>query len=928
MRRFLLLPIVVLLILGIAGCPWLPLPNRQFTSADRFGGRNVGVFGDAGSEGEGEVEGDAPAAAQRDVVEPDVIRQDGDLLYVLNQYRGLSIVDLAGESVLAQLPTFGYPRDLYLVDSRAYVLVGYARQAVVEGNVVRVDVGSRLYVADVSDPANASVVASFDLEGDLIDSRLVGDVLYAVGARYSWAIEGDVVMKEQTSESWVTSIAVGDPENIAVVDSLGIPGIGNTIQVSSEAIFVASADWYSDNGDVTTISYIDISDPSGIIATGGSVNVPGYIADRFKLDAWNGVLRVVSNTRWPSREVYVTTVDLADPQHLAILGQTALESASGEALFAVRFDGPRAYVVTYLVVDPLFIIDLADPAHPNVAGELMVPGWSTHIEIVHGRLVALGVDDTDGRQVKVSLYDVDDPQAPAEVDTVSFGSGWAWSSAFSDVKAFTVLDDMLIVPTSGWEEATGRFDRLQFISYDPGHLALRGTVDVQGDILRSFRHGDQYYGVTTEQVAVIDAADPDAPSVVNTITLAEYLYDYFELSDTTNAAVVARTERNEVAVRTETAGGDMLGEITVHLAGIIAAEATADRVALVGTNWDAETYESTYRVVIVDVSDPAAPAVLADLSSNVAPWWNYWWGCYDCWGPEVDVGMGMEERTKQFADMFYMPWFGGEDSALLAGDYLVLRGQADSYDVTFGDGRPEQGLLVVDLASGAITHTIGLGFEQVISVNTAGGRIYLGTKETLGVDVDPRPQCALYISELDLDGPSLGVAANVPGTFVQYAPETGVLLLQDWQYDGGFMEWNVTQSLRTVIWEGGDTETVMAVDEYVLPDYAGSIVGAGSRAYYQYYDGGSIVASIRVSPMGLLSDGGSLPANPSGGYLLAAKESTAFLSMGNAIATYDFTATPTLTDLTETMGWPSHVRFGTHTAYAPLGYAGLATLPY
>ena len=75
---------------------------------------------DAGEENEGGKE-------SRELVEPDVIRRAGNLLYILNQHRGLIIADLDGQRTLSQTPTFGYPRDLYLVGNKAYVLVSYAQ---------------------------------------------------------------------------------------------------------------------------------------------------------------------------------------------------------------------------------------------------------------------------------------------------------------------------------------------------------------------------------------------------------------------------------------------------------------------------------------------------------------------------------------------------------------------------------------------------------------------------------------------------------------------------------------------------------------------------------------------------------------------------------------------------------------------------------
>jgi hypothetical protein len=47
---------------------------------------------------------------------------------------------------------------------------------------------------------------------------------------------------------------------------------------------------------------------------------------------------------------------------------------------ATRFDGPRAFVVTFERVDPLWTIDLSKPAEPRALGHLEIPGFVDHLE--------------------------------------------------------------------------------------------------------------------------------------------------------------------------------------------------------------------------------------------------------------------------------------------------------------------------------------------------------------------------------------------------------------------------------------------------------------------------------------------------------------------------------------------------------------------
>jgi len=868
------------------------------------------------------MDGVGTGEAERQVVEPDVIRRDGQYLYILNQYRGLTIVDLAAQQLVAQVPTYGFPRDLYLVGGRAYVLVGYATQYEQDGASIQVTIRSRLYVADISIPSNTQIVGSFDLEGDFVDSRLVGDVLYAISARYQWYwTEGGVtsVEKEQSSDSWVTSVNVSDPANLSISNTQSLIGYGSLIHATNSAIFVAASDWLN---DVTHITYVDISDPAGAIVVRGSVDVPGYLADRYKMDAYNGVLRVVSNTSWQHREVYITTVDLADPDAPVILASIPIEGATGETAFATRFDGPRAYVVSYLVVDPLFVLDLANPAAPALLGTLEVPGWSTHIEPRGNRLIALGVDDTHGRRVCVSLFDVEDPAHLGLVDRVSFGESWSWSSAYSDVKAFTVLDDMLLVPFSGWTESGG-FERLQLISYSQDGLNARGFVDLQGQTLRSFEYEDSYYAVTTEQLATIDPANPDAPVLTNSLTLAEYVADYLELSQEVGVAVISRFDLQKTAVRTETPDGVALGEVETSINSLTAAHAHGQTVALVGAGWDNATYKGFYHVVLVDCSTPETPVVSTDFKIDVQPYWGGYW-YYDI------RPMGILEDAVSIAASaekdLYMPWYWwpAGDTTFVTGDILTLRCSADAYDITFGSATPSQGLVLVNLTTATVTHTVGLGYEYVDSIHQTDGKLYVSTTQSAGYDIRGRHYSAYFLSAFDPSIPMMGVRANVPGAFVQYDPASGVLVLEDIQFTG--LGWSYTRTLNSVQWQGG--EQITPIDELELNSETGTLYGRGARIFYTTYHDGYTLSSLNVSAAGEVAFGDSVKVSTDWAYLVDATENSVFLIVGGgAVARYAYDGDWQLTDLQAVMSTPQKIRFGLSTAYAPLGYAGLLCMP-
>ncbi len=312
--------------------------------------------------------------------------------------------------------------------------------------------------------------------------------------------------------------------------------------MTEKAIFISSgSDYYADNK--TTLTYVDISDPAGIITQRGSFDVRGRIADEFKMDYNNGYFRVCTYDWNDNGLSNLFVIDVSDPDNMKQTG--SVELGKGEQLFATRFDGDRAYMVTYERKDPLWVIDLSDPTQPTVRGELIVPGWSTHIEPRGDILIALGVDDTDGWKVAVSLFDVSDPEKPGLIRRVSFGeeNGWSSSSAHGDVKALTILDDMglILLPYSFSDYSDGNYrteSRLQLIDYSATDLTVRGWVTQKGSVLRSRSFQNRLFSVSDDEFQVINAANRDKPVVTATRTLVRNISDFMPLENGHGVQVV------------------------------------------------------------------------------------------------------------------------------------------------------------------------------------------------------------------------------------------------------------------------------------------------------------------------------------------------------------------------------------------------------
>jgi hypothetical protein len=153
----------------------------------------------------------------------------------------------------------------------------------------------------------------------------------------------------------------------------------------------------------------------------GSGEVEGSLLNQYSLSEYNGHLRVATTVGQPSvpnapqQSQSVVTVLARGDNSLTKVGRVE-GLGKGERIYAVRFFGSVGYVVTFRQVDPLYTLDLSQPANPRVVGELKITGYSAYLHPVgDGKVLGVGQEATDqGRRLgsQVSLFDVANPAAP------------------------------------------------------------------------------------------------------------------------------------------------------------------------------------------------------------------------------------------------------------------------------------------------------------------------------------------------------------------------------------------------------------------------------------------------------------------------------------------------------------------------------------
>lgn len=264
--------------------------------------------------------------------------------------------------------------------------------------------------------------------------------------------------------STVSVLTLGFDE-LTAGSASGVLTSGDTVYASTDRLYVATfaAQWAIPFGDTAIVPRDDTKVATGIHAfdiTGGeparyvaSGEVEGRVIGRYAFSEHEGVLRVATTTEdWSpnaaaSESQLITLTErgaeLVELGRVGGLGKT-------EQIYAVRYFGDTAYVVTFRQTDPLYTIDLSDPAKPTVTGELKITGYSAYLhDVGDGRLVGVGQEaDPDGRIVgaQISLFDVSDPAAATKLDGHVVRDGW--TEAEWDPHAFLFWPDTrdLVVP--------------------------------------------------------------------------------------------------------------------------------------------------------------------------------------------------------------------------------------------------------------------------------------------------------------------------------------------------------------------------------------------------------------------------------------------------------------------------------------------------
>ncbi|HEX9774592.1 MAG TPA: beta-propeller domain-containing protein [Actinomycetota bacterium] len=402
-----------------------------------------------------------------------------------------------------------------------------------------------LHVIDVSDPGSMSIVKTLWVEGSYVSARMVGDIVRVVIRTAGPAIEpvfptdgteravkeaeqkNREAIKTSTLEQWLPRYAVtdaaGEPADegrslapcgtvrhpaefsgvemvtVMTVDPADpkprntetVVGTGEIVYASPTSLYVTSTNWQDqvvlrdgaqdEAPEITTqIHRFDITDPERArYVASGEVN--GVLLNQWSMSEHEGNLRVVTTLgQWTGDSV--TRVEVLGQQGplLERIGRVG-GLGKGEQVQAVRFIGDLGYVVTFRQVDPLYVVDLSDPADPRVAGELKIPGFSSYLHPVgDGLLLGVGQNATKEGQslgVQASLFDVTDPSDPRRIATLELAAN-SYTEVQNNPLAFLWWEAkrLAVFPLSAWNGA-GSYQGAVGLRVQTDAIARAGSIE-------------------------------------------------------------------------------------------------------------------------------------------------------------------------------------------------------------------------------------------------------------------------------------------------------------------------------------------------------------------------------------------------------------------------------------------------------------------
>ncbi len=475
------------------------------------------------------------------VLEADCIKTDGKYIFALAEKNSDIVLDIAKtdgknteyiaqyklkDMIIAMNPdkegTF-YANNMILSNTKIIVL------GTIYGNNYN-DSETIVAVFDRSDVMDVKLLKNFFVSGEYNQCRMNGGYLYVV-SDYRFTLEEiepaiddepmdckDIYLSDTNRyKEYMIFTTYSMNEQPELIDNKAVVHDGTPeIYATMNNIYVLSSEWKPSliNGGKEILGIMKFVYCEGVITADATTKIDGWLEDVFCVDEYNNYLRIVVTSYKNYDEINTLYVFDSGLNEVGIIE----DIAPGERIYSARFDGKIGYFVTFKQIDPLFSVDLSDPANPKIIGELKIPGFSEYMHMWDdGKM--LGIGEENG-MIKLSMFNISDPYNVTEEDKAILDNVY-YSEALYNHKAILVSGTKNIIGFSAdglWSDFIDdelHFKESQFYylyTYENGKFVQEAAIEMNGmnyGQVRGMYIGDYIYVVR-------------ADGVINVVTMGDF----------------------------------------------------------------------------------------------------------------------------------------------------------------------------------------------------------------------------------------------------------------------------------------------------------------------------------------------------------------------------------------------------------------------
>lgn len=475
------------------------------------------------------------------VEEADIVKTDGEYIYYVTEEKVVIVnaleptnMKIASEIKYEKEQT--QPKEIFINGNKLIIIEQKYNDnnqtnenSAMDDMIYTSNENTNIKVYNIEDKNKPVMEREIQIEGSYLSSRMIGENVYVLSNKYIYSellekdreelnendykpkyldtassketkcIEySDISYFPESGDNTFLNIAGFNINNNEPANIETYLGAGTKVYASQNNLYVAKVKYeykdeklygYYDNYNINTYIYKFKLENSKVeyVSTG---SVPGEVLNQFSMDEKDGKFRIATTNSTSLKEETRTNNLYILNENLKMIG--SLENlAKGEKIYSVRFLDNKAYMVTFVQTDPLFVIDLSEPTNPILLGELKIPGYSTYLHLYdENHIIGFGENTEtkeDGNVVtigmKIALFDVTNPTSPKEMYSMDIGERGTYSELLYNHKAllFSKEKNIIAFPIS-ISEGENYHSNLKFQGAIVYGLDLENGFNLKGKI--------------------------------------------------------------------------------------------------------------------------------------------------------------------------------------------------------------------------------------------------------------------------------------------------------------------------------------------------------------------------------------------------------------------------------------------------------------